>query len=467
MTKHLLLLCAAFLASALVHSLCAQETAPPFRRYATQAYMTQLAKNYPGLAEARGAIERHTFQFRRDGVLDTLFIPVVFHLLDNGNGGTPTPEDVAAQLERLNTDFYTLGHPYSSDDYRYGSSDASAYLHPADRKEGFAQRAARPMIRFCRPQQNPNTGGGTNGIVQVSNGKYAWGQSDSLKRAETGGSTPWNPEQYCNVWVARLADGTAGYAQMPGGPSATDGIVVDERYFARSAEVFQDGGSAPANVYGIGRTLCHLMGSYLNLYELWNDSVPCADDLVDDTPVHNAPNYRHNRYRHVSLCQEGGRYPVEMTMNLMDSTPDTAQYLFTHGQVARMQACLAPSGPRHALTLTPAACDLDLVQGNAADRAQPDAAKKPRAGDLQLRVFPNPSTGDFSVEVAADAQGRPDILDIRIFSALGAEQWRSGPVSTQGRATVQIPAGKWPAGLYTVRATVGGQQRAAQVLLEK
>jgi hypothetical protein len=58
------------------------------------------------------------------------------------------------------------------------------------------------------------------------------------------------------------------------------------------------------------RTLTHLMGNYLNLYDLWNESQPCADDYVDDTPIHNAPNGRFWQYRHVSTCDGS---PVEMT----------------------------------------------------------------------------------------------------------------------------------------------------------
>ena len=70
---------------------------------------------------------------------------------------------------------------------------------------------------------------------------------------------------------------------MPGGPVATDGIVIDYRYFGT-------GGTAIAP-YDEGRTLTHLVGNYLNLHDLWNDVSRCSDDEVADTPVHNGPNY--------------------------------------------------------------------------------------------------------------------------------------------------------------------------------
>jgi hypothetical protein len=35
----------------------------------------------------------------------------------------------------------------------------------------------------------------------------------------------------------------------------------------------------------------HLVANYLGIYELWNEVTPClADDFVDETPNHNAPN---------------------------------------------------------------------------------------------------------------------------------------------------------------------------------
>lgn len=138
---------------------------------------------------------------------------------------------------------------------------------------------------------------------------------------------------------------------MPGGPEETDGIVIDYQFFGTigtSREPYND-----------GKTLTHLVGSYLGLYELWNEERPCWDDYVNDTPIHNAPNYGPtNEYKHVSTCPGN---PVEMSMNFMDNSDDEYLYLFTAGQMMRIHAVLTKGGPRHKLTNSQTLCSKDLL----------------------------------------------------------------------------------------------------------
>jgi anti-anti-sigma factor len=47
-----------------------------------------------------------------------------------------------------------------------------------------------------------------------------------VKSAATGGADPWPSDRYLNIWVCTLARGLLGYAQFPGGPPATDGVVI-------------------------------------------------------------------------------------------------------------------------------------------------------------------------------------------------------------------------------------------------
>ena len=44
--------------------------------------------------------------------------------------------------------------------------------------------------------------------------------------AATGGADPWPADRYLNLWVCNLAGGLLGYAQFPGGPARTDGVVI-------------------------------------------------------------------------------------------------------------------------------------------------------------------------------------------------------------------------------------------------
>ena len=44
-----------------------------------------------------------------------------------------------------------------------------------------------------------------------------------------GGIEPYLPKSHLNMWVAPLQGGLLGYAQFPGGPHATDGVVITYR----------------------------------------------------------------------------------------------------------------------------------------------------------------------------------------------------------------------------------------------
>jgi hypothetical protein len=137
---------------------------------------------------------------------------------------------------------------------------------------------------------------------------------------------------------------------MPGGPAATDGVVINARYFG-----IKNDRNDP---FGRGKTLTHLVASYLGLYELWNSLEPCFDDRVYDTPVHNDPNAGAGiEGRHVSTCYG---HELEMYMNFMDNTEDSLLCMFTRGQVLRMQGMLSEGGPRNGLVAN-SACTLTLI----------------------------------------------------------------------------------------------------------
>ena len=100
---------------------------------------------------------------------------------------------------------------------------------------------------------------------------------DSVKRASSGGLAPFQPSSHLNLWVCALAGGVLGYAQFPGGPAATDGIVIDYRAFGTRGTA-----QAPFN---LGRTATHEVGHYFNLRHIWGDVEDCTgSDFVADTP---------------------------------------------------------------------------------------------------------------------------------------------------------------------------------------
>ena len=156
-----------------------------------------------------------------------------------------------------------------------------------------------------------------------------------MKKTTKGGLNPTNPKTRLNLWVCNLANGILGYAQFPGGSSATDGVVIDDNAFGSTGTVV-----AP---YHLGRTATHEVGHWLNLRHIWGDAT-CGNDLVTDTPNHNAANFGCPGYPHYSTCTGT---PVEMTMNYMDYTDDACMYMFSAGQKTRLKATFAVGGPRN------------------------------------------------------------------------------------------------------------------------
>jgi hypothetical protein len=158
---------------------------------------------------------------------------------------------------------------------------------------------------------------------------------DSVKRRASGGIAPSRPSSHLNLWVCSLSGGVLGYAQFPGGPEATDGVVIDFRAFGT-----QGSAQAPFN---LGRTATHEVGHYFNLRHIWGDTEDCSgSDLVADTPNAAGPNFGTPSFPTVT-CSNGPN--GDMFMNYMDYVDDAAMFLFTAQQVVRMRTTLDSARP--------------------------------------------------------------------------------------------------------------------------
>jgi Pregnancy-associated plasma protein-A len=164
--------------------------------------------------------------------------------------------------------------------------------------------------------------------------KSGFTHDDGVKKAATGGIAPFSPATHLNFWVCDLGGGLLGYAQFPGGPLNTDGVVINYQAFGTS-------GTAKAP-FDKGRTATHEVGHYFNLRHIWGDTEDCSgSDMVADTPNCAGPNFNKPGFPKVS-CNNGPN--GDMFMNYMDYVDDAAMFMFTTQQVARMQATL--QGPR-------------------------------------------------------------------------------------------------------------------------
>jgi hypothetical protein len=252
-------------------------------------------------------------------VLDRVVtIPTVVHVVHRTARENISDAQVASQLDVLDADFSA------------SNADVTKVPRPWVGLVGDAR------IRFELADRDP-AGKPSNGITRTRTQRTSFGAGDAVKRAKQGGAPAWPADRYLNIWVCTLGGGLLGYAQFPGGPRATDGVVVLNTAFGTTGTA-----AAPFNR---GRTTTHEVGHWLNLRHIWGDTLDCSGgDRVPDTPNAMGPNTGKPTFPSIS-CNNGPH--GDMFMNYMDYVDDAAMFMFTAGQVARMNACLA--GPRKRL----------------------------------------------------------------------------------------------------------------------
>jgi len=277
------------------------------RGCASQDVLEAQLKADPTLALRMNEIEAFTQKAMLTNRLinGKIVIPVVVNVLYNTAAENISLTQIQSQIDVLNKDFTATNSDFSTT--------------PAE----FAGVAANVDITFVLEQ-----------VIRKSTTKTSWGTRDAMKQTKRGGIDPTSPSNTLNMWACTIGGGILGYAQFPGGSLATDGVVVDSKYFGLS--------SAASYPYNLGRTMTHEVGHWMNLRHIWGDAT-CGSDLVSDTPTHNTANYGVPAYPHYSTCTGT---PVEMTMNYMDYTDDRGMYMFSNGQKSRMAPIFISGGAR-------------------------------------------------------------------------------------------------------------------------
>ncbi len=136
---------------------------------------------------------------------------------------------------------------------------------------------------------------------------------------------------YINIFVGD-AEGNLGWSPL-GGSGNGDGMMISIGAFAIGNGC--SGVTSPAS-NGLGRTLTHEMGHYLNLDHLWGDGGCSSDDNVTDTPSQSEPNYGCPSLGSTQSCGT-----QDLNMNFMDYADDACMYMFTAGQATRAEAWVA------------------------------------------------------------------------------------------------------------------------------
>ncbi len=249
-------------------------------------------------------------------------IPVAVHVVYRTDEENISDAQIKSQLDVLNQDF------------RAKNPDISKVPEPFKEFVGDAQ------IEFVLATTDP-LGNPTNGIIRTHTKRREFTSDDGTKASVKSASPAWDTERYLNIWVCTLGSGIVRYSQFPGGPKATDGVVVSNVAFGTVGRSM-----APFNK---GHTTTGGIGMFLNLRHIWGDTNDCTDaDFVPDTPPQKGPNFGKPTFPHKS-CPENAPHG-DMFMNFMDYVDDDAMYMFTKGQALRMREAL--QGPRKKLRAT-------------------------------------------------------------------------------------------------------------------
>ena len=281
------------------------------RGCAAMEVLEENMKEDPSLKAKMDDIEKHTREFEkkmkgsRVGATGTLVIPVVVNVLYSNANENISNAQIQSQIDVLNRDF--------------SATNPDVSLVPS----AFTSAVSNLEYQFT-----------LSTVIRKSSTKTSWGTRDAMKSSRKGGINPTSPTTTLNIWVCNIGGGILGYAQFPGGSTATDGIVVGPQYFGNTGFV-----AAP---YDKGRTTTHEVGHWLNLRHIWGDA-SCGNDLVSDTPTQQTSNFGCPSFPKVT-CSNGPN--GDMFMNYMDYTDDLCMYMFSTGQKTRTRAIFAVGGPR-------------------------------------------------------------------------------------------------------------------------
>ena len=308
------------LATAFCCSLAVLAQAPPQRTCGTIEHHEYLKQTRPNYQQDLNQYNQMIDQYLANQAISktavvTVTIPVVVHVVYQNATENISNAQAISQVQVLNDDFAKL------------NADAIKVTQPT-----FSTVASGAQIRFCLAQRDPN-GNPTTGVVRYPTTVNTFNTNDNVKSAATGGATAWDVTKYVNIWVCDLGSFLLGYGEFPTGSlSNTWGLVLNYRYTG-------SGGSAQAP-FNLGRTGTHEFGHCFNLFHIWgDDNGACSgSDQCADTP--NQANSSGGTFPQGSIQTDAcaTASPGYMWMNYMDYTDDNAMYMFTAGQVARMEA---------------------------------------------------------------------------------------------------------------------------------
>jgi len=234
-----------------------------------------------------------------------IILPIAIHY---ENIGHVVSSEIAC-LESLALDQVQI----LNDDYQGTNADISNWITQDKPLFPSGTNHGESCIEFCLPTQGHPT----------SLGDYTGNYAITINRFSGDNAPGWNG--YINVYIRDIE--YLGYSPIPGNGTSDTGVTIDDNAFGS----FSCSGTnliiqAP---YNKGRTLTHELGHNLNLYHIWGGGCS-SDDGVSDTP-HQQSDYG-GCPNTPATCGS-----LDMHMNYMDYVYDECMYMFSSGQVIRME----------------------------------------------------------------------------------------------------------------------------------
>ncbi len=350
---HLLFICLLLSATTIAQEKCGTEVLA--KKLAAQDPTFQQHLN-----EVKQGVKNNTKTLQKATQLHA--IPVVFHIVLNTNqqlllgGADGIKQRIISQLEVLNQDF--------------NAENGDRDQIPGDFLPLFGDAGVHFALARQAPDGSPTDGfhiittnqlgflseGGTGSGFGFSNAKYS----------TTGGVNAWDPTSYLNIWVINPIIATGNNSVLLGlaipyffvennsAPRTEMGVILHYQAFGKRNGL----GDRYIKGADLGRTLTHEVGHMFNLFHVWgDDDGKCPfnggdDDGVADTPPQGYPTSGcPSTYPVVDGCTKTS--PGIMYMNFMDYTDDRCVYMFSKGQVERVQQTLQPGEAMFSLTQHP------------------------------------------------------------------------------------------------------------------